>query len=125
MSVTIGTKVSDAAFLSANAFFLTLMVALVLFLIWKPTRFVLVVMLGTVVVINAVLHISGTVVGGEYSPGLASGTVLWLPLGTMAIVEGRHILSQGTFLKGVFLGIVAHMLVPLVGIIFIFNLGAT
>ena len=118
-----GVEVSQAAFLGANALFWVLMTAAVVLVLRQPSRALLVVSLATIIVINVVLHMGGALLTVSYTPGLVSGVVLWLPLGIVALACGHRALSRPSFRSGVLIGVVAHILVPLVGVGFVLILG--
>jgi hypothetical protein len=64
-----------------------------------------------VVLINAALHVLGTAASSSYSPGLATGVFLYLPVGGLAVTSGRRQLSHRTFGLAVALGFAVHALV--------------
>lgn len=118
-----GLAVPEAAFLAANALFWVLMSGAVALVLRRPSRAPLIVTLATIVVINAALHVGGLLLSGSYSPGLLTGVLLWLPLGVVALVRGHRLLPGGRFRSGVVMGMVAHVLVPVVGFGFVLALG--
>jgi hypothetical protein len=118
-----GLAAPDAAFLGANALFWVLMAAAAVLVLRRPSRAPLVVVIATVVTVNATLHVGGSLLTASYSPGVVSGVLLWLPLGVMALVRGHRVLPERSFRSGVLIGLVAHVLVPLVGVGFILALG--
>ena len=118
-----GFAVPEAAFLAANAVFWVLMATAAGLVLRRPSRAPLVVALATIVTINATLHAGGAVLTASYSPGLVTGVLLWLPLGVVALVRGHRVLSERNFRSGVLTGVVAHVLVPLVGVGFLLALG--
>ena len=69
------------------------------------------------------LHVGAALLTASYSPGLISGLLLWLPLGVAALTFGHRVLSERSFRSGVLIGVVAHVLVPLVGVGFVLALG--
>jgi hypothetical protein len=77
-------------------------------LAWFPTAF------STIVVVNGVLHMLGSLAGGSYSPGVVTGTLLYLPLGAYGLAAGRRELPPPTFALAVLAGILAHVLVALI-----------
>jgi hypothetical protein len=89
----------------------------------RPSRAPLVVALATIVTINATLHLGGALLTVSYSPGIVSGVVLWLPLGVSALVRGFRVLPERGLRSGVYMGVIAHLLVPLVGLGFVVALG--
>lgn len=67
--------------------------------------------LGTVVTINGLAHVAGSLATVSYSPGLYTGLGLWLPLGIFTLVHSWSALLALEFVGGVTLGVLAHALV--------------
>ena len=111
-----GFSVTDAAFLIANALFWFLMVGAAAWAVRFESGAQLVVVLATIVTINAALHGGGAVLTCRYSPGLISGALLWLPLGALSLVRGKRGLVPSAFRRAVALGVGVHVLVPLVAL---------
>jgi hypothetical protein len=111
-----GFPVTNAAFLVANAIFWFLMVGTAAWAVRSELGAQLVVVLATIIIINAVLHGGGTLLTRSYSPGLISGALLWLPLGVFSLVRGKRVLVSSAFRTAVALGVAIHALVPLVGL---------
>jgi len=120
-----GLAATDTAFLAANGAFWLLMLAVCLSAHRRPNFSPWVAVLGTVVLINVALHIGDALLLRSYSPGLATGVLLWLPLGVTALMRARRLLPRRSFRWGVALGALAHALVPAVGVGFILALGAS
>jgi len=72
--------------------------------------------LATVVTINAVVHIGGSIMTASYSPGLVTATTLWLPLGIYAFRTRLIDLSTPQYASGVAAGIVAHAIVSMLAL---------
>ena len=111
-----GFPVTNTAFLIANAIFWFLMVGAAAWAVRFESGAQLVVVLATIVTINAVLHGGGALFTCRYSPGLISGALLWLPLGVLSLVRGKRALVSSAFRTAVALGVGIHVLVPLVGL---------
>jgi len=109
-----GLPVSEAAFLAANGLFWVLMCCVVVLCRGRPTRTPLVVALATIVTINAALHVGGALLTASYSPGIFTGLGLWLPLGVVALARAHRLLPARGFRSGVIIGVIAHVLVPVV-----------
>jgi hypothetical protein len=110
----LGQPVSTTRFLILNAVVWPLFTALTLAAIKKPAVSWFLTSFGTIVVINALLHGFGTLASSSYSPGLVTGLLLYLPLGSLAIRRGLHQLPSGAFARAVFLGVAAHAVVALI-----------
>jgi len=115
MGEVTGVAVPAAAFLAVNAFCWVLMVSAVVVARRRSKRWLL-VSLATIVTINAGLHGAAAIATVGYAPGLATGVLLWLPLGIVVLGRSRRRLSRESFRFGLFVGVVAHLLVPLVGL---------
>jgi hypothetical protein len=118
-----GLAIPEAAFLAGNALFWVLMSVAMVLVLRRPARAALVVAVATVITINAALHVGGSLLSAGYSPGLLTGVLLWLPLGVGALGRGYRLLPQHRFRIGVFIGVAAHVLVPLVGLGVVLALG--
>ncbi len=105
-----GTMTPDLA-VAVNAVFLALMLAATLV---GPRSLAFSLGMATIVIINGGLHLVGTIVTSSYSPGVLTGTLLYLPLGTSAFVLARRSgrLAPATALRAIALGAALHA-VPL------------
>jgi Protein of unknown function with HXXEE motif len=107
----VGSPVSTTRFLVLNGIvwpvFSLLTVAAILRprLAWFPATF------ATVVLVNATLHALGTVATSSYSPGLVTGLLLYLPVGTATLSFVRRVVTPRSFLLAVLLGILIHAFV--------------
>lgn len=108
-----GVESSSANFLSWNgAAWVLMTVGVALALKTKSFRWLL-VSFGTVVLINGTAHALASITTRSYSPGLVSGLLLFIPLGTVTIVRGWKNVNRRTFRAGVIVGILMHMVVVL------------
>ena len=113
-SAFFGVTFTARVFLVANALFFAIMVTAVMLVIrrvWSPW---VLVALATFVTMNGLLHLVGTVASGVYSPGLVSGVLLWVPLGVATLARARLLAGQA-LRTGVVVGVLAHLLLPVVG----------
>jgi hypothetical protein len=74
---------------------------------WLLTAF------ATVVIVNGLLHIGGSIATRSYSPGVVTGALLWVPLGTYALHKLRLETDRAEFGAGVIGGLMLHGLVSL------------
>ncbi len=61
--------------------------------------------IATVLLVNGLAHIAGTLVTRTYSPGLVTGVVLYLPIAPLVLFRAR---SQAAFGRGVAAGVALH-----------------
>ncbi len=108
-----GARLTPERFLELNTFFFGVMVLAVLVATAiRPARVIL-VPLATVVVVNALLHLGGTIVTGRYSPGALTGLLLWLPLGLTLLTRLRREVPRLVLGLGMLVGVALHALVTL------------
>lgn len=69
--------------------------------------------LGTAFLTNVFFHVAGTFATGTRSPGVVSAILLWLPLGTYALVWTWRNARRRELALGVAIGFAAHSLVSL------------
>ncbi|HEX8844338.1 MAG TPA: HXXEE domain-containing protein [Pyrinomonadaceae bacterium] len=89
-----------------------MIVGVALVLKTKSYRWLL-VSFGMVVLINATSHTIASLVTASYSPGLISGVLLWVPLGTITMLRASKRVNRRTFRAGIIVGILMHAVVTL------------
>ena len=77
---------------------------------WVPTAW------GAVFLVNGVLHLLGSAATASYFPGVVTGSLLYLPLGWLALSTGYRQETPSTFGRAVALGVGYHALVLLVSL---------
>jgi hypothetical protein len=108
-----GLALTPEVFLRLNATFFGVMAAAVVAgMLFAPAQW-LVVPLGTAVLINGTAHLVASLLTWSYSPGLVTGTLLWIPLGLRIIRASRHRWPLAGVTAGILLGAGLHVLVPL------------
>jgi hypothetical protein len=108
-----GVESSNSNFLSWNGGAWLLMMAGVLFVLKTKSYRWLLVGFGTVVLINGTMHTIASVVTRSYSPGLISGLLLFIPLGTITLFRAWKKVDRRTFRAGIIVGILMHAVVVL------------
>ena len=104
-------------FYAANLILLLAMVgASALIPAGSPTVW-LIAILGSLVTVNGLGHLLGTMIIRVYSPGLVTGLVFWVPLGIYAMTWARTKASLGLWLFGLSVGVVLMACVGLLGLI--------
>ena len=108
-----GLAFTPEVFLRLNATFFGVMAAgVVAGLLFTPAQW-LVVPLGTAVLINGTGHLVASLITWSYSPGLVTGTLLWIPLGFRIIRAARQLWPSAGVIAGILFGAGLHILVPL------------
>lgn len=108
-----GLAFTQDVFLRLNATFFGVMAACVVAgMLSAPAQW-LTLPLGTAVLINATAHLVASLVTLSYSPGLLTGTLLWIPLGLRIIRVSRDRWPPSLVRAGILLGVGLHVLVPL------------
>jgi hypothetical protein len=109
----LGRPMSTAAWTALNAGFLIGMVLAIRTVRASASAPWIVPGLAALVAINACLHLVSGRWTRSYSPGVWSGTLLWLPLGAATLWLSARELSADSFGTGVAAGILLHGLVVL------------
>lgn len=100
-----GVDLSPGEFLAFNAVALLVVVAGA----WVArSRAWAVAALGTAMAANVVFHLGGTLLTGTWSPGLASGVLLWTPLVAAALVHAARHAPRRHLAIGLAVGFLAH-----------------
>ncbi|HKR01032.1 MAG TPA: HXXEE domain-containing protein [Pyrinomonadaceae bacterium] len=104
---------SSSNFLSWNGGALIMMaLGVALSLRTKSYRWLL-VSFGTVILVNGLAHALASVATWSYSPGVISGLLLFIPLGTITLLRARGSVNRRTFRAGVIVGVLMHVVVVL------------
>ena len=65
----------------------------------------LLIMLATVSLTNALTHIQSSILNSGYEPGLVTSVIVWLPLGTFTLLRLRALMNNRRYLMGVAIGL--------------------
>lgn len=103
-----GRGMTPEQFISINSFAWVLMVVTILALRKTPSVRWLTISWATVVFINGVAHLLGSLWTNTYSPGAVSGTLLWMPLGAATFYRARRGVTRRSFLAGLLVGATIH-----------------
>jgi hypothetical protein len=114
LAMIFGGELSVETFLVINALGLAVMIAAARLSTRSESYGWLTIGIATVVLVNGLLHLLGSVFTGTYSPGLITGIVLYVPLGQLALLRAWQQTGESFFSKGVAAGLAAHALVSLI-----------
>ena len=54
---------------------------------------------------NVAMHVAASLLTWTYSPGLVSGVLIWVPLGTVRLRSARRTSTPRGYMAGVYLGL--------------------
>ncbi len=69
--------------------------------------------LATIFLINGFSHLIATITHHQYSPGLVSGVLLWIPFSIWILIAEHRLNTRRTFFGGVITGALIHGIVTL------------
>jgi hypothetical protein len=86
--------------------------------LWLSARLrfprMMLVILASVVLMNAVSHLTRSVANARYEPGLLTGVALWMPLGLVTIYLNRAEMSSSRLMFSIAIGLGISALVELI-----------
>jgi hypothetical protein len=102
---TLGIRFSQFDFVAWNAFALAL-VCVGAWLVSRDSKFRFIeIALSIAVLGNVLTHLIGTVLTRTYSPGLATGILIWVPLGTVRLRQAVRASGHRARIAGCCIGI--------------------
>ena len=104
----VGSPVPLEGFLLVNLAGMVLLIAAVRSAIRDERAGWMAVAIATIAALNGTVHVLGTLVTGRYSPGLISGVVLYLSLGTLTLLRASYQAHAGAVTRGVLAGVAIH-----------------
>ena len=114
MKRIVGWEMTPSEFVNINTTAWLLMIGSILVFRRTPSIRWLTIGFGTVVLINGFAHLAGSILTGTYSPGVVSGTLLWIPLGVITLGRGWRGATRRSFISGVLVGLIIHAVLFLV-----------
>ncbi len=117
-----GVGVSHGINLSLKQFFIlsggACLLLAISILLARKFRFsqLLEIVLGTVVVLNALSHITNCIIIRGYDAGVITGTLIFIPLGVTSLIRLRHSMRWPRYLAAVGLGIVTQGIIILLAL---------
>jgi hypothetical protein len=100
-----GVKLSGTRFLILQSLGILLMVVGILIARRLKFPILLLLILATVSLTNALTHIVQSLLIAGYEPGLVSSVLVWLPLGAFTLFRLRAVMNGGRYLLGVAIGL--------------------
>jgi hypothetical protein len=109
-----GVQLSPARFLAAQSlgFFLVTLAVILARQFSFPQTMLLI--LGTIVLINGLTHSFTSITTHSYGPGLYSSIFLWLPLGIITLLRFRCAVSTKRYLMCIGIGVLVNVLIGVI-----------
>ncbi len=109
-----GVHFSPTRFLVIQAAAVVLMVIGILLARRFSFPTLMIVILGSTVLVNALTHILSGIGEGGYGPGLASSVLIWLPLGVATLVQFKNSMTINRYWTGVAIGMGINLIVAVI-----------
>ena len=114
MARIIGSPLPRGSFLLINAVAFVLMVVAARAATRREANGWMGIAIATILLINGIAHLLGSVVTGVYSPGLLTGVILYLPLASLVLLRAWSQAERDIRIRGVVAGIALHVLVVVI-----------
>jgi hypothetical protein len=111
-----GTNVSPSQFVILNSIGVSLMLVGYYIASTKGFSQWLMVMLGTVVLVNGLLHTYATIRDGRYNPGVVSGLAIWAPLGAITLFRLAPRMSSQRLTAAILTGLAVQVTVSILSL---------
>ena len=104
-----GANVTPTQFLILQGFGLTLLVVGIILSRRFKFRPWLLICLGTVVIVNGLIHVVGSLRIAGYNPGLISGVLIWIPLGVAILIHLKKQMRPNMYWTAIAVGIAINL----------------
>ena len=106
-----GRPVPDDAFLLINGVALVLLIGAIRASTRDHASGWMAIAIATIALVNTVGHVAGAVFTQSYSPGLVSAVILYVPLGSLAMIRAWDQAPAAQLTRGIVAGIALHAVV--------------
>ena len=110
----VGRPLPGSAFLLINAVALAMLIAAIRAATRAEHNGWLAVAIATIALINTTVHAAGAAITQSYAPGLVSAVVLYVPLGSLAMIRALDQAPRDQVRRGIIAGILLHAVVFIV-----------
>jgi hypothetical protein len=114
LAVIAGSPLPRAAFVVINGVAIALMILAARAATQRESHGWMAIAIATILLVNGIAHILGSLVTGTYSPGLFTGVILYLPLAQLVLLRAWSQAGKGMFGSGVAAGLALHALVVVI-----------
>lgn len=108
IAVVAGSPLPRGAFIIINAIALIAMILATRATTQSEKNGWMGIAIATIVFVNGLLHVFGSLTTGTYSPGLFTSLVLYLPISQLALLRAWFQAERSLFVRGVVAGVFAH-----------------
>ena len=114
IETVVGRPLPTAAFVIIKALALVLAIAGIRAAVREERHGWIAVTIATIALTNALAHAAGAALTRSYAPGLISGVVLYVPVGSLAIIRAVDQAPRAQVIRGVLVGLAIHTVVGVV-----------
>jgi hypothetical protein len=118
IETVVGRPLPRSAFLVINGVALALLVAGIRAAVRAERYGWIAVAVATMALVNTVVHAAGAALTVSYSPGLITAVVLYVPLGSLAMIRALDQAPRRQLTRGIVAGLVIHAIVFVVAFTF-------
>jgi hypothetical protein len=112
-----GSALPRPAFIGINAAAMLTMVVAVRATVVSENNGWMGIAIATVLFINGIAHVAGSLLTARYSPGLVTGVILYLPLAQLTLMRAWLQAQPGLFGRGIVVGVAVHALVGVIAFV--------
>jgi hypothetical protein len=114
VALVAGAELPRAAFISINAVAMLMMLLAARAAVKSERDGWMAIAIATILLINGIGHVLGSLVTRSYSPGLFTGVVLYLPIAQLALMRAWEQSRPALLLRGVIVGTAVHAAVVVI-----------
>jgi hypothetical protein len=114
LAIIVGSALPRTAFVVINAVAMTVMVLAARAATRRESHGWMAIAIATILLVNGIAHVLGSLATGTYSPGLITGVVLYLPLAQLSLLRAWSQAEGENFGRGVAAGFALHALVVVI-----------
>lgn len=109
-----GVHFSPARFLIIQTLAVVLMIVGIVLARRLNFPVLMIVILGSTVLLNAVTHVVSAIREGVYGPGLITSVLIWAPLGIAALFNFRNSMNMGRYGTGLVIGLGINLVIAII-----------
>ena len=107
----VGAPLPRAGFMVINTIAMAVMIAATAATARRESNGWMGIAIATVLLVNGIAHLGGSLLTRTYSPGLVTGVVLYLPIASLVLLRAWPQATTPMFARGIAAGVVIHVVV--------------